>query len=144
MTIGSILLGVSLFLIVLAFLARPFFVSSEQQELNYLSLLDEKEQILDQVKRLEFEFETEKIPPESYNAQRSDLIRRAAQILQQFETAVSSNQNQSLDAKIEAAVAQLQDRTPVITKACLQCGSAVGVDDKFCANCGHQLNNEAS
>lgn len=139
MTPGSILLSLALFLAVLAYLTRPFFTSPQKESSSYrFDLLAEKDALLTQIQTLDFEYETGKLPEAAYQQRRRELIERAALVLQRFETAVS-HQDNTLDAKIEAAVAKLRGIEPEATQSCPECASPVRDSDKFCAHCGHKL-----
>lgn len=143
MTPGSILLSLALFLAVLAYLLRPFFTpAAKESRSQRFDLLAEKDALLAQIQTLDFEFETGKLPEAAYQQQRQELIERAALVLQRFETAVSSPDN-TLDAKIEAAVAKLRGIESEATHPCPECASPVRKSDKFCAHCGHKLDRVA-
>lgn len=149
MTIGSILLGLALLLLVLLYLARPFlrkeettatFTSSRQQ------LLAQKEALLTQISALDFDFETGKVPETLYQQQRAEMVAKAAII---FEQLAALPQDEAVDSEIEAAIAQLRTQlaSPVSAnghgRTCPECGTAVDPNDKFCAHCGHKLANPA-
>lgn len=146
MTIGSVLLGVALLLVVLLYLTRPFLQHEEEgkaPKTQRQQLLDQKEATMTQILSLDFDFETGKVPQGLYQQQRAELVAEAAVILEQLDT---MPQAEAVDAEIEAAIAQLREQVPapVVSanghkRFCSQCGTAVDLDDKFCANCGHKL-----
>jgi NADH pyrophosphatase NudC (nudix superfamily) len=156
MAIGSILLGVALFVLVGLFLAHPFLrpqeeaVALTEQQL----LLEEKEAILDQIQTLDFDHETGKIPTELHTHQRAQLMEQATAVLQALDEADSSpivahtaDQAADLDTEMEAIIAQIRRQPRQVTdrgsngnlRFCAQCGNATDSDDKFCAYCGHNL-----
>ena len=146
MTIGSILLGVALLIVVLLYLARPLLRRQSTQkapQTQRQQLLNQKEATITQILSLEFDFETGKVPQALYQQQRADLIAEAAIILERLD---ALPQDEAVDAEIEAAIAHLREHVPaplVSTNGhkryCPECGTAVDLGDKFCANCGHKL-----
>lgn len=148
MTIGAILAGAALIILVAAYLAWPFLASdtadasSTATDTAHRRLLAQKEAILEQIRLLEFDHTTGKIPTEAYEFERQHLLVEAAQVMKQFDQEVTAVLgNDSLDARIEAAVAQLRGKSAAETAviACPNCTEPVRSGDKFCAACGHQL-----
>jgi len=153
MTTGSILLGVALLILIALFLARPFLerpVGDERRRSSsYQALAARKEALLEQIRELDFDQETGKIPNELYPLQRAQLVSQAAALLQQLdEVATTAQLHLAADAdeQIEAAVARLRTQTSAAATSsngsggyCPQCGRPTDADDKFCAACGHKL-----
>ncbi len=123
LTIGSILLGAALVLIVLLYLARPFAMPEDEEvrvnreEID--GLLLRKESLLRDIRELDDDYEQAKVAPEMYTRARPQMVRQAAIIMKQLdehgyveagqETAADVG-DQDVDAQIEAAVRRL--RTP--------------------------------
>lgn len=125
-TVGSLLLGVALVIVVGLFLTRPFlrpideeFETEEQVE----SLLAQKEALLQDLRSLDNDMEAGKVAPELYAHDRPLLMKRAALVLQQLDrlgyvesavpvavSPVAPAAAMSVDDQIEAAVRKL--RTP--------------------------------
>jgi hypothetical protein len=153
MTTGSILLGLALLILIALFLARPLLErpagDERRRSSSYQVLSARKEALLEQIRELDFDQETGKIPNELYQLQRAQLVSQAAALLQQLdEVAIpaASRLAADVDGQIEAAVARLRTRTsPAATSSngsggyCPQCGRATDASDKFCAACGHKL-----
>ncbi len=155
MTIGSILLGVALLVLVGLYLAHPFLRPQQAEEVTLTEqqrLQEEKEALLDQLQALDFDHETGKIPVELHTHQRAQLMERATAVLQALDSggglaANGRDDATDVDSEIEAAIAQMREQRsqPVAptsngkTRFCAQCGSSTDPDDKFCANCGHNL-----
>lgn len=144
MTIGSILLSVSLLLLVVGFLARPFLVQPDNQakiSSNRLKLLQHKDDLLAAIQALDFEYETGILTEADYTQQRNQLVQEAALILHKFDASLPSTVDDgTIDAKIEAAIAKIrgvESSTP--RGICPECDTAIKTDDKFCANCGYKL-----
>lgn len=146
MTIGSILLVAALLIVVLLYLARPLLrqeATRKAPQTQRQQLLNQKEATITQILSLDFDFETGKVPQTLYEQQRSELIAEAAVILERLD---SRPQDEAVDAEIEAAIAHLREHVPVPLAStnghkrfCPECGTAVDLSDKFCANCGHKL-----
>ncbi len=157
MTTGSILIGIALLLAVGLFLARPLLQASQhkQKRLSHRqSLMAKKEAILDQIRDLDFDHDTGKMPDEIYQYQRAHLMESAADVLRDLEQPDSSAPlpdavEDDTDAAIEAAVTRLrQGKSPSPRPApakskgggfCPNCGHAFDAGDKFCVSCGRKL-----
>jgi len=170
MTIGSILLGLAMLVLVGLFIARPLIKpeSRSKQELTLRqALLTQKEALLIQIKNLDFDYETGKMPEADYRQQRDGLMVEATAVLKQLdaldEGEISADpalepemvaSTSDTEAAIEAAIAARRTKpaptspTPAEIEPpsnngksnfCPQCGQSTDPDDKFCANCGHKL-----
>ncbi len=165
MTPGAILFGIALLVLVALYIAQPLIVTTGAPQPRRRLLPDKrqelmvhKEALLEEIRTLDFDFETGKIPAEAHAAQRAELVTEAAETLKQLdalpkETAPVPN---TTLAEIEAAIARRraaaaprpvngtpEEATAVPSngqsKFCSQCGQPVKSTDKFCAACGHQL-----
>lgn len=158
MTVGSILLGLSLLLLAALFVARPVLMPAPRpNQPGKRQLLEaHKETLLEQIRSLDFDLETGKIAAESYQEQRDGLMNQAATTLQELDALVNEVPA-DLDVQMEAAVARLRRSRPEqppssvapLTKPnvpagaerfCSQCGKSRDSQDKFCAYCGHKFN----
>lgn len=123
LTIGSILLGAALVLIVLLYLARPFAIAEDEEvrvnreEID--ALLLRKESLLRDIRELDDDYEQAKVAPEMYARARPQMVKQAAIIMKQLDEhgyvetvaqPVADVGDQEVDAQIEAAVRRL--RTP--------------------------------
>ena len=166
MAIGSILLGVALAVLVGLVLARPLLRASREEQGRVSRrqlLLADKEAILTQIRDLDFDHDTGKMPDEIHQHQRAQLMSSAADILRQLEQLdVKASQpaapfvNGVVDVEddIETAVARIRQAKKVksIPKSrplsangggfCPQCGHAFDAGDKFCVSCGHKLHTK--
>lgn len=150
MTTGSILLGVALLIAVATYLTYPFWGAPEQTRRVRQSksdlLHDQKEAILAQIRVLDFDFETSKLPEGAYNAQRAQLLAEATAVLQQLdaltggpasddalEAAIArARQPQpaspdDLDSAIEAAIARARKKSPAAVPAAAPAAAPVAV-----------------
>lgn len=152
MTVGSILLGLALLLLVGLFIARPLL----QPEVRHVrvrtprqQLIEQKETVLGQILALDFDVETGKVPVELHQPQRQALLAQAAHLLEQLDQLPA---DEAVEAAIETAVTKLRTVTPPPPVAaappppndgsprfCSQCGQPVAAGDKFCAYCGQPL-----
>ena len=166
MTIGAILLGVALAVVVGLILARPLLQASREEQGNLSQrqlLLAEKEAILAQIRDLDFDHDTGKMPDEIHQHQRTQLMHKAADILKQVEqlegtvpqpAVQTSDGTSDIDVDIEAAVARLRQAPkekiapkprPVSANGggfCPHCGSKFDAGDNFCVSCGHKLHTK--
>ena len=123
LTIGSVLLGAALLLIVVLYLARPFAMPDDEEERLNREEIDglflRKEALMRDIRELDDDYESSKIAPELYMRTRPQMVKQAAILMKQLdehgyveasvEPPVAVNAP-SVDAQIEAAVQQL--RTP--------------------------------
>ncbi len=119
LTLGSVLLGIALLLIVILYLARPFVMAEDEavrldrEEVD--GLLLRRDALLRQIRDLDDDMEAAKVAPELYQRNRPQLVRQAAVIMQQLDAhgysdAPTAPIAADLDAQMEAAVRRL--RTP--------------------------------
>lgn len=149
------------------FLARPLLVTSRQERSRITRrqlLLAQKEATLAQIRELDFDHSTGKLPAEVHEIQRAELVAKAAAILEKIDEldkmvtsqlSVSADEK-DIDAEIEAIVARLRKSSAAANAKyavtakrqvashqsngyCPQCGQSVDAGDKFCASCGHKL-----
>lgn len=149
MTVGSILLGLALLVLVGLYLGQPFLATSRKKQrplTHHEKLLLQKEALLIEINTLDFDHNTGKVPEEVYKAQRAQLVVETANVLKEIdalgnETAVATERD--IDAEMEAAIARARQPKSVAANGkggyCSQCGSSIDSDDKFCTKCGHRL-----
>lgn len=157
MTVGSILLGLSLLVLAALFVARPVLRPAPRpSQPNKRQVLEaHKENLLEQIRALDFDLETGKIADEAHQEQRNGLMNQAAATLQELDGLVNELPV-SLDAEIELAVSRLRRSRPEhnqpptpspvaptvpagVERFCSQCGKPRDRQDKFCAYCGHKF-----
>lgn len=164
--IGSLLLALALFLVVALFVVRPLLFAAPSAAQIARSkreqLQAEKEQILAQIRALDFDFETDKMPEAEYQQARERLLAAAAALLQQIdslapaagpeaaagngvdevEAAIAARRRQRVAADIEAAVAQRRAQTQSVAgrqPAAIVAGNGHGSERSgraFCPQCG--------
>ena len=167
MTIGSIFLGLALLVVIGLFVTRPLFVRDPHRRRRMSerqALLAQKEAVLVEIRSLDFDYETGKVPESDYQEQReayigeaTDLMMRIDQLDEAYlETAGEPDpalQAESQYDPIEAAIARRRVKTEAVPEPeapipagengrssfCPQCGQPADAGDRFCAHCGHQL-----
>ncbi|NLF64293.1 MAG: zinc ribbon domain-containing protein [Chloroflexi bacterium] len=163
--IGSLLLALALLVVVGLVVVRPFLFappSSAQLARSKRDRLEaEKEQILAQIRALDFDYETGKMPDAEYGQTRERLLVEAAALLQQIdslepvsdartedagldeiEAAIAERRKQRAAADIEAAIARRRAQSqPVASRqrAAVVAGNGHGGEaggPAFCPQCG--------
>lgn len=113
---GSLLMGIGLMLVVALFVGRPFLkgqLARREALTTRDALLAHKESLLEQIRALDFEHETEKMPGDEYQRQRALLLKEAAATLRELDDLAAGQQDngatghiaRDVDAAIEAAIA---------------------------------------
>lgn len=164
MSIGSILLGLSLLILVGLVLAQPFLAKKEYEprpRSRKQQLLMQKEALLEEIRALDFEYETGKLPEDTYQAQRNELMALTTETLKALDELGTEAPADDVAAQIEAAInrVRVQRESPEQAVAavsataattavstnngqkqfCTQCGAQVDANDKFCAACGTKV-----
>jgi hypothetical protein len=115
MDFGSLLVIFSVIILVAIFISRPFFRSSADEEASTSGLdkpdqershlLAEYDRTLNALQELDFDNALGKIPAEEYPIQRADLIGAGAAALSRLDAIHKENPAQSVEARLEAAIA---------------------------------------
>lgn len=144
-TIGSILLGLALLIIVALFLLRPFFNAPPQAKTlsRRQELLLQKEATLEAIRALDFDHDTGKLPDAEYEQQRTILMRDAAATLKALDEMPAGPADEDVYVQIEAAVSLIREQRAasggVPAHFCANCGQSLDANDKFCAHCGQPV-----
>lgn len=170
MTAGSVFLGIALLLAVATYLTYPFWGAQEQERRIKRSKVDllteQKEAILAQIRVLDFDFETSKLPEEAHAAQRAQLLAEATAVFQELdaltgvpnddvlEVAISHARKPqaadpvNVESAIEAAIARARKRdgraaAPATTPAAATAPAAAFANGqqtrRFCPQCGQAI-----
>jgi hypothetical protein len=156
LTVGSILLGVAVLVLVLLYLARPFAAAEDDEKRVDREAVDalllRKESLLRDIRELDDDYESAKVAPELYRHTRPQLLKQAALVMKQLdehgytELPAGAGISPDLDRQIEAAVSRL--RTPEqldaqIEAAVLRTRSAtpapINGQTQFCPQCGRRV-----
>lgn len=157
LTIGSLLLGGALVLIVVLFLARPFAADEDAEKRRSREAVDalllRKESLLREIRELDDDYEAGKVAPEMYRHNRPQLLKQAALVMKQLDEHGYSDVAEipaDVDARIEAAVRrarspqQIDDQIEVAvrqTRARTAAPSVAPAADslRFCPSCGRPV-----
>jgi len=158
MSIGSAFLGIALLVLFVLFLARPFLKKPVAQRgmTRRQNLLVQKEVILDQIRSLDFDHDTGKIPDRVYQSQRAYLLSAASGVLRELDEADGSSGKEvvvpvpsasDVDTEIEEAIARFRHSRALAHAAptngkqafCTHCGRPTDPGDRFCAHCGYEV-----
>jgi hypothetical protein len=121
MDIGSIFLILAVLIPVAIYISRPLLerkataVTVEEHE--YSALLAERDRILNALQELEFDYTLGKIPEALYPAQRASLMRYGADLLRQIDEYEGQSAENSVDDRLEAAIAERKAATAVTVAA---------------------------
>jgi hypothetical protein len=106
------------------------------EETEWDLLQRKKEVILANIQDLDFEYKCGKLSEEDYRQIRAEMGGEAALVLEEIDTIESS---QDLDALIRREVAARNDKSRTPSSVCPSCGSKNSAKNKFCAECGANL-----
>ncbi|CUS03954.2 conserved protein of unknown function [Candidatus Promineifilum breve] len=157
LTLGSILLGGALVVIVVLYLARPFALPEDEaarvDRETIDGLLLRKDALLRDIRELDEDYEAAKVAPEMYRAARPKMVKQAAILMKQLDEAGYADtptvavDAQSVDAQIEAAVSRL--RTPEQIDAQIEAAirqtrqqppaPATNGTTQYCPQCGRRV-----
>jgi len=137
MDIGSLLIGLALFIGVAFFVIQPFLerrAPREKPVTEAEALTAERESLLIALRDLDFDYATGKITTEDYTPQRAALLARGVAVLKQLD-ALGATTGDSADDEIERAIAQRRRAR----STCAECGAALEAGDRFCHSCGAKI-----
>lgn len=140
MPIGSILVGLVLFLATIPFVVKPLLNEKRMRPATadpFQAAPDDRHKAtLLALRDLEFDHRTGKITDEDYAGLRAHLMAQAATTLE-----LNEKQSAEFDALIEEEVRNRRQRASRSRdgRFCPQCGHAVKSGDRFCAACGMRL-----
>ena len=102
----------------------------------------QKEALLAEIRGLDFDHDTGKIPTDVYEQQRAQLMSEAAVVLQALDE-LNSDSDEAMYNQIEAAVAQRRHQHAPASNGqgsyCPNCGNHLDLGDKFCTKCGQAV-----
>ena len=128
MDMGSLFLILALLVLVVLFIARPFFETKSQnigaqpataEELERSSLMAEHDRLLNALQELDFDYTLGKIPEADYPAQRAQLLTHGADVLRRLDAFQENPVDEDAEARIEAVIAarRADARRPVAVGA---------------------------
>ncbi len=162
---GSVLFMLALALLSGLFVAWPLlepekYALTTAGDRRVSVLLAEREEVLDAIAELDFDYEMGKMDEAAYQARRAELLRRGAEILRELDAlrgkaAKSDNLEELIrkrraeravrrpvvaDDEIEALLAERKrQREAEAGGFCPHCGAPVLKTDRYCPRCGARL-----
>lgn len=167
MDIGSIFLIFAVLILVAFFISKPFLQgntsSISAEEVEYSTLLAERDRIINALQELDFDYNLGKIPEGIYPSQRTSMLEKGAQILKKIDEYQGESELRDIDSRLEDAIDlkradggevgdntisndeleeiisnHLRRRQGKTNGFCPQCGTPMQQSDRFCSKCGHQ------
>ncbi len=109
--------------------------SSILEETEWDLLQRKKDVILGNIQDLDFEYKCDKLSEEDYKTIREEMAAEAAAVMSNIDRIESS---QDLDALIRREVGTRKERVAT-SRVCSGCGHSNPPKNKFCADCGRNL-----
>ena len=167
MDIGSIFLILAVLILVAFFISKPFLQgntsSISAEEVEYSTLLAERDRIINALQELDFDYNLGKIPEGIYPSQRTSMLEKGAQILKKIDEYQGESELRDIDSRLEDAIDlkradggevgdntisndeleeiisnHLRRRQGKTNGFCPQCGTPMQQSDRFCSKCGHK------
>jgi hypothetical protein len=135
----------------LVYVAAPLWSRQTLAVAADTSLLERRDNLLRQIRELEFDYSMGKIEPDDYQTLRADLSSQTSQVLDQIEGQSGAKpENRVLDfsplslaeAALEIEVLVARARRKNQTWQCA-CGRVMANSDRFCASCGAPRSTES-
>ena len=150
MDIATVLIGLALAVIVVAYVAQPLMTKSRvalapAQESPRTKLLAERDAVYATIRELDFDFQTGKLSEADYRSMRETHVARGVEILKRLDAMGAGRGRKSKvegqSDEIEAAIRA--HRRQASSQVCPACGRPIDPVDRFCAKCGAPLSAEA-
>jgi len=139
MDLGSVLFGLAMVVLVAAYVLRPIAAGAQGSQAGgqFSSLQAEREHLLDALQELDLDHYMGKVLDKDYRPQRQALTLQGVRVLRRIdELQESPGPQDSLEAKLEAAIKEQRSLARSETRYCHQCGSSILPADRFCPRCG--------
>lgn len=127
MNIGAVLIGLTMLVLSVPFVAKPFQQVRGKKPAVPVKQVDPDEQrlaALTALRDLDFDFQVGKVSEEDYASLRAQLVAEAARTLQDDK-----------DDEIEALI-QARKTSKAKAPACAHCGETLIAGNHFCSHCG--------
>ena len=153
MDIGSLLVILALFIVVVGILARPILekggVTVTETGRHLSELQAKRDQILLVLQELDMDHAMGKVPTEDYESLRPGLVASGADVLKELDqigglTSIppepKGREEQELEALMEEEILRRRKTTNIETEGfCTECGNRVFAGDQFCSSCGAKV-----
>ncbi len=166
MDLGAIFLLLGVIVIVVVFVAQPFtqrWRARVQSGQAMSVLLANRENALNALQELDFDYKLGKIVPEEYSIERTSLLQMGAEVLRRLDE-MEAAQPAPIEGPIKpAALEQGLPRNPLADEDleelvakrraarqhraagfCPKCGKPVSQSDRFCSSCGQVVDSKLS
>lgn len=126
-----------------AFIAQPFWrrraASSANGNRQLLSeLLEKRDNLLTQIKEVEFDHEVGKISAEDFAEINASYRAEAISVLRRIDM---QRGNKAARKRLEAELQTLRAGNHNGRRACSHCGRTIQTSDRYCSNCGRKSEN---
>jgi rubrerythrin len=131
---------------------RPAPVPTATQASSAETLPERRDNLLRQLKELEFDQSMGKLDANDYQQMRADLTSETSAVLAELENAKghgpishASTRNLDLELEVEVQIARARRRLSASGRdlwRCTECGRQMAGSDRFCASCGARRNDE--
>jgi len=142
MDIGSLLIVIALFILVVSYLASPFASQdikelSDYERTGYL-LESQRKAVLQSITELEFDLEIKKVTEDVHKIEREKLLSQAEKIYHELDLLLSNELSVSTDDELEKQIEKYKE-SKALNLFCSNCGESIIKKDKFCGECGEEI-----
>ncbi len=132
-TLGAVVVAFVLFPIFASEAPDPIGLDETQSELRDLE--EKKDQILSNIKDLDFEKASGKLSDADYESSRNDYVAQVSAVITRIDE-LAPQREQEPKKKILAKSKKAAPESKAETIACASCGEANPKSSKFCLDCG--------
>jgi transposase len=133
--------------IVVGYVFRPLFVGQEKLDrsarkgIRRRRLLEEREQLYETIRELDFDYRMGKVEEDDYRDTRARYAAQTIEVMQAVDKAGGGPDG--LEDRVEQEIARLKD-SPEQTDAlsCPSCKARLPADARFCPQCGAQTESQ--
>lgn len=138
----SELILIMILLATIAFVAKPYWkprtvVKRDASNGQLTDLIEQRDNLLEAIKEIEFDCQTGKISTEDFAEMRAKYRTEAVTVLKRIDTLLgNSHASKKLEAELKRMRSQRKKKGG---RFCTECGKSVSAGDRFCSNCGNRL-----
>jgi hypothetical protein len=143
-----VIAGMGLVLALAVVVGYPFFARTQPHASGIgrrgRQLREHREQLYASLKELEFDRELGKLAPADYVRLRRPLEEEALRVIQELDELNGHSQGEGLRQRIEEEVLARRRRPPQAAQHCAHCGASRRAEDRFCSQCGSELEERSN
>lgn len=159
MEVIGTLIAIVAALVVVAYVAQPFFAPNLRRDdglkgreiaglQDRSALLEERNRLYRTIKELDMDHQTGKVNEQEYADQRYQLMAQSVEVVQQIDALGQAlpPEEDPIERAIRAArtgeptvIETPEPTAPAAARFCPQCGTPAKPGDQFCGNCGASL-----